>query len=381
MSKFLLFLTVLSITQIQAQWATMIGDSVTLRGLTSKGDTIIAGTTTGRIFVSPDLGETWTERSTGLPTQAVNNVGVTANGSLLCNIAYKIWRSTDWQTWEEVYVSQIGSGHSLAIIDSLIMFGTNYNGALHVSMDNGDTWSVLGTGFITGVGASGDTLLMGKWSNGLHRSWDHGANWEQVTTYTAGINAISSDGRFIASESRLYRRNLSHIWGFVLEAQGLMQFQDIAVSLPYVAAGGLATSIYLSQSGGVINASWFAIPMPGGSARQLEFAGGYLFAAGHGLFRLDHQVWLAIEQHEADSPFLIYPNPTNGMLHIVPNGDQGRSMDIHVHDATGRIVRSMTGLRSSEVQLLDLGGHAPGAYSLLMIGEDGVRQTNKFVLE
>ena len=169
MGKILLLLTVLSITQLQAQWVPMIGDSLTIRGLTSHGDTIIAGTTTGRIFVSPDLGDTWTERSAGLPAQTVINIGVTANGSIICNIAQKICRSSDWQTWEEVYVSPLGSGFSLAIIDSLIMFGTHSNGALHASLDNGDTWSILGTGFIAGVGASGDTLYMGK-SNGLHIS-------------------------------------------------------------------------------------------------------------------------------------------------------------------------------------------------------------------
>lgn len=130
--------------------------SVDMSGYTSAG--------TPAIRRSTDDGANWTAVQTlAFPTLANNGIVQAADGSLLvaeygnvANTVYRIFRSTDdGQTWTQVLASpgtdpaaDPGHWHSISVdpySGKLIAFCDRPNPELHVSTDNGATWSLLGT--------------------------------------------------------------------------------------------------------------------------------------------------------------------------------------------------------------------------------------------
>ena len=66
----------------------------------------------------------------------------------------------------------------------------------------------------------------------------------------------------------------------------------------------------------------------------------------------------------------IYPNPTNGLLSLVVQGNDGESASIKIYDASGRIIKQQTQATTGFVQKIwiDLGGkNIPAGLYLLEV--------------
>jgi M6 family metalloprotease-like protein len=67
----------------------------------------------------------------------------------------------------------------------------------------------------------------------------------------------------------------------------------------------------------------------------------------------------------------IYPNPTKGIITIVPGGSSGKSVGISVLDITGRIILSRS-IETGKEYRFDISGYPEGIYFVKVKGEDSV---------
>ena len=89
---------------------------------------------------------------------------------------------------------------------------------------------------------------------------------------------------------------------------------------------------------------------------------------------------VGVEEHIAQHPFTIYPNPTTGLLHMELHGLRPR--ELFVSDALGRkVLRQGVPLANTGPLTLDLAPLSPGAYLVTVVDEQGMRFTQRVVRE
>jgi hypothetical protein len=77
--------------------------------------------------------------------------------------------------------------------------------------------------------------------------------------------------------------------------------------------------------------------------------------------------------------FLVYPNPTTGLLTIIPVVSQGKTDDLTVMDLTGRTIFSNT-ISSDQQYIIDLSAY-PGGYYFVQVTSDNGILTKKVILD
>jgi hypothetical protein len=79
------------------------------------------------------------------------------------------------------------------------------------------------------------------------------------------------------------------------------------------------------------------------------------------------------------SNFLIYPNPTSGLVNIVPADPSNNRLDILVTDITGRIIQHRPVYEGSQFSI-DLSTNQGGTYFVKITGDHGTL-TRKVILD
>lgn len=161
------------------------------------GGTVFVGSSR-MLFRSGDNGKTWKQVHVGDGSMKL----VASNGVLLSTSHEGILRSTDdGQTWDRV-LSEGGAGITVEPIDggfaAIVNNPINQTNTLHLSLDNGKTWKVIGEELQpswisllmkkTGLHKSSDIISikqMGKYlicgrTDGIFKSADRGKTWKKL---------------------------------------------------------------------------------------------------------------------------------------------------------------------------------------------------------
>lgn len=80
-----------------------------------------------------------------------------------------------------------------------------------------------------------------------------------------------------------------------------------------------------------------------------------------------------------EKSFLVYPNPSNGIVHIAINGFEGRKMELRILNVIGTVIyrESITELNGSKT--LDLSKFATGLY-YVKLEADNASEMRKLVI-
>lgn len=244
---------------VNAQWVQMNGPS---GGYVAKlivaNSSLYAGTLSG-IYVSRDSGATWSVASTSLQHSSI--IGFHAIGATLFAAVEDsgLLRSVDnGATWSPILTDiNIRSGIAMLAIgtellvgarnivyrttnngedwDSVVLnpniygvtglassngklFASTQWGGVHVSTDNGFTWTASNQG-LTNLEAmhitkSGTNIIVGTQRGGVFTSIDNGATWVVSSLQSVGISSLRANGSTVFAGTYLYGAYRSSDGGF-----------------------------------------------------------------------------------------------------------------------------------------------------------------------
>lgn len=188
-----------------AAWLNMVGvDSARtpfgVQSLTTNtNDWLFAGAY-GGVFRTQDLGQSWSY--SGLGRQTVSTINTPANTTIAVTSYYTVmgpeffsdmFRSTNnGLSWNQVYTGR--PVYSIASSPNGYIYAGADRGILK-SMDDGQTWSLLGLGRLfvtTAVTAPRDDCILASTVDSLYRTTDGGTSWQCLGALGTRFNALIS---------------------------------------------------------------------------------------------------------------------------------------------------------------------------------------------
>ncbi|MBS1516223.1 MAG: T9SS type A sorting domain-containing protein [Bacteroidetes bacterium] len=234
--------------------------SLTIRYLTSTGNTMYTAIDPAGVFMSTDNGLNWIERNNDFPNApytygiaasgnnvftsvfnegiykstndganwtSVGPLGVTASsfafiGTDMYAVGSVVYKSTNnGSSWVQNYSAGVGAMQILhAAAGSVLYAGTRTSG-VHVTTNNGVNWSNSTSGItspdIVAFTSIGNTVFAGTDTAGVFRTTNNGANWVRVNNGLGNkvINALEKAGNFIVAATKggvYYSSNFGDSW-------------------------------------------------------------------------------------------------------------------------------------------------------------------------
>jgi len=316
-----------------ARWTAVTSVGAYVSTLFADGENLLAGTLGGGVLVSPDEGEVWTARNSGVNNSIV--VALAARGTDLFagTSGAGAFRSTDaGKHWTSINAGLTNSNVlHLAVSGTNLVAGTP--GGVFVSDDNGANWKSANVGltnpYIDVLAVSDSNLIVvtsdnkvsfyanggGSWTSpacvGLHghifcvamsgtdmfvgtagegllyRSTDQGASWTAANTGLACGNVYAifkNRADLLAGTDKgvFLSTNCGSTWtssGIVLSENSYLQ--TFAAHESALFAGSYYDGVFLSTNDG---ASWSAVGsgLPTTNIMSLAVCGRDLFAGTHG---------------------------------------------------------------------------------------------------
>ncbi len=378
----------LSTEDIRSQWV-LKSNGVTnplVLSIEVKGDKIFAGTQGSGVFVSSDLGESWTQTTLNFSTvRTLLSLGGNIYAGTLGNSLY--FSTDDGLSWEQKM--QTVQGVTCFSSDgSKIYAGTNFYG-LHLSEDNGLTWYRVSfnLNFVNSVLWRPGKMFVGGhfiYDEGLYESTDGGIMWNPTVIDYTHVNALEQNGNriFAGTDSNgvMFSDNDGLSW--VQTQLTTQNITDIFVSDGYVFAGTYQSGLYLSLNNGQ---NWE--PKNGGLAvnsidnitRQTKYV---FLATRGGVYRASIYDLLGIQPVSTVIPRSYglsqnYPNPFNPAAKIrfdIP-ADKNRTgiVSLVLFDVMGREVETLVNeeLRPGTYEInWNATGYPSGVYFYRLIAGD-----------
>jgi hypothetical protein len=410
--------------------------------LAAQGTNLFAGSVGAGVFLSTDLGTTWTRRSTGMGGIPVTAITTTA-GHVFSSSLAGISRSADGgMTWSDansgvptrddfrsfaddgdhVYAgtsdglyrttdsgeswTSAGSGLPSGLVRALAATGGRVlaatYGAVSLSTDGGATWTPTGPGitdpFLTSVAFAGPNFLAGTTGGGLFLSTDGGAHWTSTAggpggqpTYAlivAGSRvyaATSTGGVYVSIDAGLNWASASS--GLTSAVTAFAAGGESIFAASYDGRGGEG-ALFATTNGG---AGWVRVDSGLGDTRihSLATTGTHLLAGVEsGMWRralAEMVTSVGPVPGGVPAEFRLeqnYPNPFNPVTTIGYSlGRTGRAT-LTVHDLLGRTVAVLEdGVREAGEHrvVFDASGLASGVY-LCRLSADGMSVTRRLML-
>jgi hypothetical protein len=277
------------------------GDGI-IADLAVSDSTIFAGTVNNGVFLSTNIGTSWTAVNSGLPNTVVQSFAVSGSTIFAGTAGSGIFLSTNNGTdWISANAGITFSGiYSLIASGDNIFAGTN-GGGVFLSINNGTSWIAVNSGlentFIPSLAVSGNRIFAGTW-RGIFLSTNNGTDWTSANAGLppwSGNNDVSaltvSGGNIFAgidSGGVFLSTNNGADWTAV--NSGLMHTKGyhwtFAVSGGNIFAGTDTGGVFLSTNNG---ANWSSVGsgFPDINVVSLAVASNHIFAgtSGAGVWR------------------------------------------------------------------------------------------------
>ena len=357
-------------------------------------DLAMAATESEQVFISPDEGLTWDQRT---PFQLSGYMGsiVNVNGCLFFsfNPGYPAdcinYLSCDnGNTWSQT-APLVNYGDSYALRSNGTRMVATVDNVIYISSDKGSTWTDISPPLGMIINDFSDVLFMGNelYISALYntaeviRSSDFGVTWHHCDEGLGANNIYKLGGTpeavFALSSSGIFRSvDQGQTWQ---ECVGLGDGITDFVFHDDLIFACKNTRVYFSRNMG---ASWTDIsaglpPLP-------DLWGGTLMVRDHflyfgtftfGIWKIDTQnLPYSVAELSAIHEFELYPNPAVNEINIVSRrGMHIKSTDIL--DLSGRVVQSGKITRNK----IEIGLLSPNLYVLRIETTDGMRYHVKFV--
>jgi len=334
-----------------AEWIPTNGPSGgTVNALVVSGSNLLAGTESGRVYLSPDDGTTWTQLK---PSGAsVTSLAVSGSNLFAGTWFGGVFVSTNGGAWTPTNSGLDTYVLSLAASGTTLLAGTTTGVYRKTSSD--PTWThTLITGHVPALLQSGTFLFAGVDGSGVFLSADGGVSWTPMNSGLTNLHVLAltvSGANLIAGTLGGAFVSPDNGASWTAASQGLTNysFTSLAVSGPNVFAGTHNYGgVFLTTNGGAL---WAAINSglgPSPSVWSLVVSGANIFAG------VDATVWrrslsevTAVEPMSAPVPVkcVVYqnaPNPFNRSTAIAFALPQAMHVTIDVYSLLGERVASV----------------------------------------
>ncbi|MBN1447894.1 MAG: T9SS type A sorting domain-containing protein [Bacteroidetes bacterium] len=250
-----LLVTFILPTMLTAQWVQLpgpYGGIVQALGETADGK-LLAAQYAGSIYISSDDGSSWEIAETASWTESIAFFATAPNGTVFAGVYQNLYRSSDGLSWEPLALQEIPASIAFTADGDVLVGGI---GVIHRSSNNGDSWMELPVLqasarmirlTVTGSGA----WLAGAYREGVFRSTDEGATWEDVGTALPNdeVYSLSTvDGGTVfagLNNTTYFTTDLGETWEQVTGMQGVNVYAVHRLSQDRLGAetsGGFYTS-------------------------------------------------------------------------------------------------------------------------------------------
>lgn len=290
------------------------GPDTTVTGFVGSGDTLVAGTISGKVFVSTNLGQTWRDTVVSPFAPSIRGIAMMKSFLFVTTEGHGIFRSLDagltWSNADSGFTDDPAWVRPIAIIDSTLFTGIDYsgNGGVWRSTNRGDLWeNVSGmrmtvttappTGTVNvyykqyAMLVHGSRLFAGTFGYGLLTSDDLGTTWHHVNTpfrqYVLSELAVFGDTVLAgtsAIEGAYVSTNLGKQWEQYRANLGVsvMSFTKFGSNI-YAGGvnGNIGYGVFKSSDGGL---SWtqMSTGLPVSISNMIIQDNGILYAATDG---------------------------------------------------------------------------------------------------
>jgi hypothetical protein len=191
----ILFFSITFSSFTQNYWAQIAQLPSTVECLTSKGDTLIAGTLGSGVYISYNGGDNWTQINSGLINHNVYSA-VIGTGVLLAGTdSSGVFISTNYgSSWVHTALTTHYKVKALTISTDGYIFAGTFGDGVFRSTDNGTNWThyLAGDSVEALAVHQGGHILSGlRNPDGLFLSTDKGITWTVVDTEAHAFNTIS----------------------------------------------------------------------------------------------------------------------------------------------------------------------------------------------
>lgn len=225
-----------------------------------------AGTGQGRLYYSPDGGDSWIEGGAGLPRGVgILDLAATEQQLLAATWTGLYGSSNGGESWRYL-TPALGQPNAATLLATPTTLWLGARTGLYTWQPDSRQWVAAAATFppggLTALAAdpsNQQVLYAGSSGDGLYRSDDGGANWQRMPALGVGVPAIAVDPQdservyLLAAWERVYEtRNGGDLWQARWDGLGVTtEAISIAVdpAKPYVYVGS-DTGLYRSHDGG-----------------------------------------------------------------------------------------------------------------------------------
>ncbi len=190
----------------------------------------------GGVFMSPDLGDSWNDRSDGLHIAQLYRLGQSATDPELILTGWQD-NGTNRRNSDTAWYRVIGGDGMECIIDHSdpsTMYGTLYFGRLYRSKDKGSSFSTIVRSDSSGVHESGgwvtpymmdpqnsNELVIGK--KDLYKSTDQGDSWWKLNSGPMGSGNFKTLAQCNSAPGHIYAAKHSTLWKRVISSSSFVE--------------------------------------------------------------------------------------------------------------------------------------------------------------
>ncbi len=372
----------------------------TILSLVVKGNKLFAGTNYHGIFVSSDLGESWTH--TSLDTFNIRTLYSDGQNIYAGTIGNNMYIShDDGVTWDHSLLTVPGIS-CFASVGNKIYAGTNFYG-LQLSEDQGATWTKISFNllFVYSILIRPDKMLTGNYDifhEGLYTSTDGGIMWDTTLINYTRVNKLAENGNriFAGTDDRGILISDDNGINWVQSLLSGKNISGIFVFEDYIFAGTYQSGLYVSHNNGL---NWE--PKNGGltvnaSIDDVVKQQKFIFLATHtGVYRSHLNDILSIQPVSSEIPGQYslsqnYPNPFNPSTKIkfmIPPSSSVaqtfvRPVGLSVYDLLGREVTTLVNeeLKPGTYEVEWNASHYPSGVYFYKLTSADFTETRKMVL-